>query len=523
MRNEPLEARYLPQNVPDYKGNPLIESLPPIYTNEEAARFLAFAPEYSESERELDARDRAHSIWRLFRYFQPLVTHLDIENRISTAIRQGYISRNPVTPRYTTRLAQGAEAVSDGSQYLDNYYTGGTTSVGFTIIGLSGVGKTTGVQRVLSLYPQVIQHTQYKGESLFMNQLVWAKLDCPFDGSIKGLCFDFFAYVDRVLGTDYSRSFPASRMAVNAALPRMAVIANTHCLGLLVIDEMQHLLQAKSGGKEKMLNFFVTLVNTVGVPVVMIGTTKAMEVLQSEFRQARRSSAQGALIWDRMQNDLSWEIMLRSMWKYQWLKKPTPLTDELKNVLYEESQGILDIAVKLYAMAQSKAIADGVETITAKTIREVVSEQLQLVKPMLKALREGDSKKLAQYEDIRLLDADVNAYLMAQCTRIPGTMNADAKAGTPSLEGQVVVKLIDMGIPSNVAKLAAKKVLKQGVTGRPLSEVSLKAMRVALNMEDEKSDVSKIEQDGDLRDINKDSAYDELKMSGAIAESTEEF
>ena len=521
MKNEPQKARYIPQKVFDYAGNPLIEALPPIYSDDEAARLLTVDPGYHEAEREFEAQDRAHSIWRLFHYFQPLVMHLDIEKRISVAIRQGYISRNPATPQYARMLVQGAEAVSDSSQYLSNYYTGNTTSVGFTVIGLSGVGKTTGVQRVLSLYPQVIQHTQYKGESLFMNQLVWAKLDCPFDGSIKGLCFDFFAYVDRVLDTDYSRKFSVNRMAVNAALPRMAQIANAHSLGLLVIDEVQHLIQAKNGGKEKMLNFFVTLVNTVGVPVVLIGTTKAMEVLQSEFRQARRSSAQGALIWDRMQNDLSWEIMLRSMWKYQWLQKPTPLTDELKNVLYEESQGILDIAVKLYTMAQSKAIADGVETITVETIREVVSEKLQLIKPMLKALREGDVKKLAQYEDIRLLDVD--AYLAAQCARIPGATKFDANDDTVTLEGQAIVKLLEMDIPSKVARSAVKKVLKQSATSQPLSVVAKKAMRVALNMEGEKVDVEKVTQDGDLRGVTKDSAYHDLKMSGAIAASPYEF
>ena len=45
-----------------------------------------------------------------------------------------------------------------------------------------------------------------------------------------------------------------------------------HCLGLLVIDEIQHLNQAKSGGAEKMLNFFLQLMNTLGLPVVLIGT-----------------------------------------------------------------------------------------------------------------------------------------------------------------------------------------------------------------------------------------------------------
>jgi hypothetical protein len=519
MKNEPLNAIYLPQKVEDYKGNPLIEALPPTYSGSDAARFLTFAPPYHEAERELEAHDRLQSVWRLFRYFQPLMTHLDIEQRISTAIRQGYVSRNPIKPAYAEKLSQGAEAVRNQSQYLGDFYTGDTTSVGFTIIGLSGVGKTTGVRRVLSMYPQTIQHTQYKGESLYLNQLVWAKLDCPFDGSIKGLCFDFFSYVDRVLGTDYSKKFSVNRMTVDMALPRMAQVANAHCLGLLVIDEIQHLKQARGGGQEKMLNFFVTLVNTVGVPVVLIGTAGAMSVLQSEFRQARRSSAQGALVWDRMQNDESWDIMLRAMWKYQWLQKPTPLTDELKNVLYEESQGILDIAVKLYAMAQSKAIADRIETITPQTIREVVGEKLHLVKPMLKALRDGDAKKLAQYEDIRLLDVD--AYITAQLARLPVTAEISGDKELRSLEEETIVKLLEMDIPSKIARSAVKKVIRQSSVGQPLSSVVKKAFKIAVNMEDVTENAEIKQQNGDLRETATENAYDNLKTSGVTAEADE--
>ena len=50
----------------------------------------------------------------------------------------------------------------------------------------------------------------------------------------------------------------------------------------------------------------------------------------------------------------------------------------------------MDIAVKLYAMAQIKAIADGTELVTVKAIKEVAAEKLRLVKPMLDALRSGD-------------------------------------------------------------------------------------------------------------------------------------
>jgi hypothetical protein len=400
MISEIQEARYLPQEVKAYIGNPLIEALPPINSPEKASRLLTVDLDYHDSERELDNEYREHSIYGLFRYFQPVVTHVDIEKRVSRAIRQGYISKNPATPQYASKLVQGSAAIENAGHEWHNAYNPHSTSSGFTIIGLSGVGKTTAIERILSLYPQRIVHTQYNGEPLFMTQLVWAKIDCPFDGSLKGMCFDFFAYIDKVLGTDYYRKFAVNRTTVYSALPKMAQIATAHCLGLLVIDEIQHLNQAGSGGKEKMLNFFVTLVNTVGVPVVLIGTSKALPILQSEFRQARRGSGQGDLIWERMQNDLSWEIMIRAMWKYQWTRKRTVLTDELKNVFYDESQGILDIALKLYAFAQAKVIGDGTEEVTVAAIHEAAAVNLRLLKNYIDAIRSGDMKKMAQYEDI---------------------------------------------------------------------------------------------------------------------------
>ena len=49
-----------------------------------------------------------------------------------------------------------------------------------------------------------------------------------------------------------------------------------------------------------------------------------------------------------------------ALWDYQWTKKEVPLTPEISDIMYEESQGIIDIAVKLYAMAQIRAIYSGI-------------------------------------------------------------------------------------------------------------------------------------------------------------------
>lgn len=515
-----IPAEYLEQVVPDYKENPLIEALPPIWSAARAMRLLTEEPAFHEGERELDAEYRIHCIKRLFRYFQPLDTHIDIEQRVSIAIRQGYIHRSPIDAGHAKRLVHGYDAIQQGDIGILERYPMKSTAAGFTIIGMSGVGKTTAVERILTLYPQCIEHTSYHGRPLFMKQLVWLKIDCPFDGSLKGLCFSFFSAFDNALGTEYAKKLVGYRATVDALLPKMTQISTTHGLGLLVVDEIQHLSQAKSGGSEKMLNFFVTLVNTIGVPVVLIGTTKAMSVLQSEFRQARRGSGQGDLLWDRMKNDLSWETMLRAMWRYQWTREKADLTPKLKDAIYEESQGIIDIAVKLYAMAQVKAIADGTEKITAETIRAVATEKLRLVKPMLDALRSGDRKRILQFEDIRPID--VEDYIAASMNRITTTAPHE-HTDTVTLEEQAVMKLLELDIPLKLALSCVRKVMRKSTAAQPLASVVKKAFKMALSMDDQVLVAEPENQDDDLRNLPADDAYEAMKAAGVIAEYSDDI
>jgi hypothetical protein len=58
----------------------------------------------------------------------------------------------------------------------------------------------------------------------------------------------------------------------------MANVAAVLGLGVLVIDEIQRLNEASSGGAAKMLNFFGQMVNQFSVPVVLVGTFKANTV-----------------------------------------------------------------------------------------------------------------------------------------------------------------------------------------------------------------------------------------------------
>src|SRR5690606_23263696 len=114
-------------------------------------------------------------------------------------------------------------------------------------------------------------------------------------------------------------------------------------------------------------------------------------VLQSQFRQARRGSGQGDMLFDRVKSkdEISWNLFTEGLFQYQWVKKPCILNQELNDTIYEESQGIFDIAIKLFVMSQVRAMAINKEEITPKLIRYIAKENLKLVKPMLDALKNG--------------------------------------------------------------------------------------------------------------------------------------
>ena len=69
-----------------------------------------------------------------------------------------------------------------------------------------------------------------------------------------------------------------------------------------------------------MLEFFTELVNTIGAPVILIGTYKTYLLLMDEFRLSRRGTAQADMRWEPLQEDVNWQLFLQSLWQYRYVK-----------------------------------------------------------------------------------------------------------------------------------------------------------------------------------------------------------
>lgn len=401
------KAVYKEQLLSEYTKNPFIEALPPIFNEDDVLERFMVTPRISEQDKVSETNIRYHVLKRVKNFIQPLPIHFEVERRLSTLIRRGYLARNPLDKTFLERIRVLHELREEETahKYIDerlNYIR--STADSLSIIGISGIGKTTAIERLLLMYPQVIKHEEYKEQPFNRTQIVWLKIDCPYDGSLSTLCKSFFKAIDDLLETRYLEKFGYLNRVTSTMLLHMTSLASMYGIGVLVIDEIQHLLHSKND-QEEMLNFFVTLSNTVGIPTVLIGTSKAQKLFKGNFRQARRAASE-AVIWDRMAEDSEeWEFFLETLWELQCLKNHSELTDETKGAFYFECQGITSVAVNLFILAQERALFDEDnpnEIITPQVLKKTAKEDMQMIQPMMKAIQTNNLADMTKYEDIMI-------------------------------------------------------------------------------------------------------------------------
>ena len=408
-RQNKVQAIYQNTGVPRYHDNPFIEALPPILDIKGIGDSLRGYIEPNEDEISASGSIRAHCIAGLLDdFFYPLTAHVQLQEKLSIMIRSGYMGRNPLNGSLNKHLQNGYERLMSGDLNVFRFENVTSTAQSMSLIGCSGSGKTTTLNKFLSTYPQVIYHPDYNIE-----QVVYLKIDCSHNGSLDELCRNFFRALDYALGTSYEKKYGKKGIGVPTKLAQMTQLSNLHALGVLVIDEIQHLNRAKSGGSENMLNFFVTMVNTIGLPVILVGTPKAQEIFDIDFRSARRAAGFGSIYWYPMVEEpltsgrSEWQALTDKLWTLQWVQnRDVCLTNEIRNTWYELSQGNIDVVVKLFVLWQLRAIVTRTERITQNIMRQVYEDELQPVHPMLDALKSGDPEKILKYSDLSVRGMD---------------------------------------------------------------------------------------------------------------------
>lgn len=394
------DAEYKEQFLEEYNNNPFIQALPAIMCKEEIIKTLSRNIKVTAKDLQEDDFIRIHLLQRIHKVFQVLPIHLKVWNMVDTLIRQGYVDRNPFNPVYKRHINElGNNLINrDFSMNVNNNFI--TTASCGLIVGVSGMGKSTIVNKVLENIPQIICHHTYKGMDFNNMQVTWIKLEAPHNSSLKALTLQFFMKVDELTGTENMKRYAVRNLSVDAMLPIMGQLANNIGLGLLVIDELQHLNKNTS----QVMNYLVCLMNVFNLPILTIGTPACYDMLTKELRITRRVTSDGGIIWNNMKNDKEFRLFIKGIWKYQYLKNSSKLDEDMINLFYEKTQGISDLVVKLFINTQRVAIERNIGKITKELVQKVWDKEFKLLQPMISSIQSKNKAKMFKYEDIRILE-----------------------------------------------------------------------------------------------------------------------
>ncbi len=400
-----VSAKYLEQRIPHFRGNPLIEALPPTMADDTLIEALTLMPEFDPSQRQWSNSDRIMMLDSLMNFMIPMQNHLELSRALDSMMRAGYVGRAPRTPDHAKIFKTIYENQLAGRGFRQTS-SSRTPQLSTSLIGISGMGKTTTVNRWCAHLPKVIYHEEYN-----LYQIPYLHIETPNDGkSIKGLANGILQKLDELMpGSNYYKEFSLKgKPGADTIMRSVARLMNTHLVGLLICDEIQNLANAHKDDQTVMTEL-VSACNDLKVPILFIGTNKAAKVLGIDFRQGRRSIGHGSSPWDRLHPGTAgqkseWDAFLDILWQFQWTRKPVPLDPLFANRMYDCSQGVIDLALKLFKSAQARAMHDGTEQLTPDHILDIYENEFQLIHPMIDALRRDDFEMLCQYDDIAPLN-----------------------------------------------------------------------------------------------------------------------
>lgn len=389
---------------PSYIGNPLIEALPPILDRKEWVSFLLRYPEINLQETlDLPPHLRMHDA--------PLITHLNIPfdttvslaTRIDIEMRQSLNQKRPNEP--------------DTQRWLDNVKkemakkiekgmadTNSTTPSGrcISVLGPSGMGKTKTILSILERYPQVIEHTEYRGIQFRQKQLVWISVNAPVNGAIRALCESLLIQLDLALGSDPETSYRKQHGGKNIAgsILHIAQIISTHSLGILHIDDLQR--SARTG--KDLLEFVIQLANVARCPLLLSGTSAANEMLSKSLEAGRRSCNAGgfALNLPRTAKDKEFLRLLKVLFDYQLLPESIDWEAEKEKwgpYLFKLTMGIRGVMVTVFYEAMMVALEQNARKLEESHF-EAGYERLATLHAPLAVLRSKDEDAILEYDDM---------------------------------------------------------------------------------------------------------------------------
>ena len=369
----------------------IINVLPHMKSGSELRSALEVLPEYDVAICNADAPVRLMALSDLYRVYVPNQMSLEIYSRLYLALMRSLQKKG-------TKLAVQQQNQNFKAIMQQEYsgIMGGSDS--FTIIGASGIGKSSAISRAITL---ITENRIIEVENPHTKIIPCICVQCPFDSSVKGLLLEVLRKVDEAIDSNYYQNALRARATTDMLIGSVSQVALNH-IGLLVVDEIQNVCNSKHG--KSLVGMLTQLINNSGISICMVGTPESAVFFEQAMQLARRSLG---LRYDVMDYGDSFKTFCEVLYSYQYVKQRTEITDAVTAWLYEHTSGNISVVVSLIHDAQEIAILNGKEILNLESLNEAYQQRLSMLHGFIQSRQKCQTSKTRRKTAIAKADVDV--------------------------------------------------------------------------------------------------------------------
>ena len=341
----------------------ILDHLPRMLEGEELREHLECLPTYNENIINLCQANRLMALNDIYRIYLPNDMSIEIYSKLYLAMLRSMQKKNTknAIKQQNLNMAKNIQADTQG-------IIGGSDC--FTIIGTSGIGKSSAISRAVNLLSEqgIIEF-----ESPYVRIIPCLMIQCPFDCSSKGMLLEILHSIDNCLDTNYYEKALKSKASVDMLIGTTSQILLNH-VAILIIDEIQNVVHHKGG--RQLVSMLTQLINSSGISICMVGTPEVKPFFTSVSYLARRALG---LEYASFEYGEYFKEFCEVLFEYQYVKNKMPLTDEITHWLYEHSAGTLALVVSIFHDAQEISILTGAEQLNISIFTQAYQQRMGMI------------------------------------------------------------------------------------------------------------------------------------------------
>lgn len=339
-------------------------NIPSILSGEELVSKLTVLPEYDMSITQKCETERLMGLTDIYTIYVPSKMSQEIYSKLYLALMRSLQKKQSDLVMLQQK--------SNFNRIQQKSYHGGVIggADSFSIIGSSGIGKSSSIFRAIDL---ISEKEVIDIKNPYTKIIPCLIVQCPFDSSTKGLMLEILRKVDQLLESKYYENAIKTKATTDILIGCVSQVALNH-IGLLIIDEIQNICNSKNG--KTLVGSITQLVNNSGISICFVGTPECKNFFYQAMHLARRTMG---LEYSALTFDTEFVLFCKIIFQYQYMEERITITDGMIEWLYEHSAGNVSVVVALLHDAQEIGILSGYKELSIELLEMAYKQRMSVL------------------------------------------------------------------------------------------------------------------------------------------------